>query len=98
MTEKRTPKSWTHYLSDDDGQYTLEEYTAGCLSMMLGHLMAMREAMEHVEGMTGAFDDLLSKSYGDTYASSPAVRAALDARRDEHRRLAAEQRDEEGQG
>jgi len=99
MAEKtRTPKSWTHYLSDDDTQYTLAEYTAACLSLMLGHTMAMREAAEHTEGMLGAMDQfasMLAERMAIPYASSAKTRAALDERRDEQRRQVALDRQKE---
>jgi len=93
--EKRTPQQWTEYLAMESNPVTLDEYVAGCLSRMLGATVAAAQAAEHTEGMLGAIDQLaeqLAANAGIAYASSGAVRAALDARRDELRRLGARER------
>lgn len=93
--EKRTPAQWTEYLAQEHNPVTLTEYMAGCLSRLLGAQIAATAAAEHTEGMLGARDQLdamLAERNGLPYAASSTVRAALDAQRDEHRRLAAEQR------
>lgn len=93
--EKRTPKQWVEYLSMESNPVTLQEFMAGCLSRMLGAQVEATQAAAHTEGMIGAIDQLaagLAERSGIPYASSGAVRAALDAQRDEQRRLAAEQR------
>lgn len=87
----RTPKSWTHYLADDEADFTLEEYTAAVLSRILGCLVESTQATQHLEGMVGAIDDMLARA-DPNYAGSSAVRAALDAQRDERRRLTAAER------
>lgn len=82
--EKRTPKSWTHYLADEDNPVTLEEYMAGCLSRILGAVTEGALASRHTEGMVGAIDQLaegLATKAGLPYASSAKVREALDATR-----------------
>lgn len=71
--QKRSPKSWTHYLGDDEGQYTLEEYQAGCLSKILGAVIAIAQATGHTEGMVGSLDELM-------HATNPDYRAIADRR------------------
>lgn len=81
---KRTPKSWTHYLADDDNPVTLEEYTAACLSRILGAVVEGAFAARHTEGMIGAIDQFaegLAERSGLPYASSAKVREALDRKR-----------------
>lgn len=90
---RRTPAGWSHYLANEHEQFTLAEFTAGCLSLLLGHTMAAREAAEHTEGMVGAIDQLaagLAERADLPYAASAKVRAAMDARRDQQRREALE--------
>ena len=62
MTEKRTPQEWAQYLmgpGSDTRQYTLEEYTAACLGLLLGHTIPIREAVEGNEGVTRRIDEFL---------------------------------------
>lgn len=94
VTEKRLPKSWARYLADEDNPVTLAEFTAACLSMMLGHQMAAREAAEHTEGMLGAIDEMFSRM-DPQYAGDGKVREALDKQRDDQRRMSTEQRAKE---
>lgn len=86
--ERRLPKSWARYLSDEDNPVTLEEFQAACLSLMLGHIQAMREAVEHTEGIQGAMDDLFAQMFPQQYAKDGKVRAALDVQRNEQRQQA----------
>jgi hypothetical protein len=93
--QKRTPKSWTHYLADEDNPVTLDEYMAGCLSRILGAVIEGASASRHTEGMIGAIDQFaegLAQRSGLPYASSGAVREALDARR--RQALGGAQKDE----
>jgi hypothetical protein len=93
--EKKTPVQWTEYLSQEHTPVTITEYMAGCLSRMLGAQIEATQAAAHTEGMIGAIDQLaagLAERSGIPYAASGDVRAALDARRDERRRLAASER------
>lgn len=59
---KRTPKSWTHYLADEDNPVTLDEYVAGCTSRILGCLIEIAAATGHTEGMVGSLDDLMAET------------------------------------
>lgn len=97
--ETRTPKQWTEYLALESNPVTLDEYMAGCLSRILGAVSEGAQAAQHTEGMLGAIDQLaeqVAANSGIAYASSGDVRAALDARRNELRRLAGRPADEEG--
>lgn len=62
----RSPKSWTHYLADDEGDFTLEEYTAAVLSRILGCLIESTQATQHLEGMIGSLDETMAET-NDTY-------------------------------
>lgn len=87
---KRTPAQWSEYLRRETEPITLEEFTAGCLARVLAVLLGIQGASEHTEGMVGAFDAFMAercRQEGTPYPSSGTVRAALDAARDERRRL-----------
>src|SRR4051812_34118084 len=97
--QRRTIRGWFDYLDDPKRELTESEFMALMLfntreyaRMTLDHVRGMQEAAEHTEGMLGAIDqfaaDLAGRS-GLPYAADGEVRAALDARRDEQRRLAA---------
>jgi hypothetical protein len=89
---RRTPRQWVEYLSQEEQPVTLDEYIAGCLGRILGAQTVATQAAEHTEGMLGAIDGLaeqIASRSGLPYASSGAVRAALDDARDRARRLAA---------
>lgn len=88
--EKRTPAAWTEYLSQEHNPVTLNEYMAGCLSRILAGMIETAQATAHTEGMLGAIDQFaeqIAERSGIPYAGDGAVRAALDARRDQQRRL-----------
>jgi hypothetical protein len=90
--ERRTVAGWVHYLTAPDAQLTLDELVALCIVTMRDNLLLSREAAEHTEGMLGAVDqfaEALAYRMGLPYASSGALRAALDAARDEARKLGA---------
>jgi len=96
MAVKRTPKSWAHYLSDSENPVTLEEFTAACLSLLLGHVQSLREAAEHTEGMVGAIDQLahgVASMTGLPYSASADVRHALDLKRSADRKALTEASD-----
>ena len=93
--EKRTPAQWSEYLAQEHNPVTLTEYMAGCLSRLLGAQIEATRAADHTEGILGAIDQLaatLAERTGLPYAASSTVRAALDARRDEDRRNALQER------
>lgn len=77
---RRTPRQWVDYLKSEEQPVTLEEFAAGCLSRILGCLVESTQALQHVEGMVGAVDDLLGKTHPE-YASSGGERAALAEQR-----------------
>lgn len=92
--EKRTPAGWVEYLAQEHNPVTLTEFMAGCLSRLLGTQIEATHAARHTEGMLGAIDQFaeqVARNSGIPYAASGSVREALDARRDEQRRLTAEQ-------
>jgi hypothetical protein len=92
---RRTIRRWLHELEAPDAQLTLDELSALCLLHIRENTLQARQAAEHTEGMVGAVDDLLARwtqQQGIPYAGSTEVRAALDAARDEHRKLAAARR------
>lgn len=99
--EKRTHKGWYRALSDKvekDEPLSITESMLLCLHNIQNHLYEIkretretREATEHVEGMLGALDNLaatMTQASGIPYASSGAVRQALDEQR-ERARMAA---------
>lgn len=102
MVAKRTLRGWFEYLNDDKREMTEMEFitvmvfnTREYSYLTLKLLQEMKAAAEHTEGMLGAIDQLaagLAEQAAIPYASSAAVREALDARRDELRRLAEQQR------
>lgn len=99
--EKRTPAAWTEYLAQEHQEVTITEYLAGCLSRLLGAQYEATAAAQHTEGMLGAIDQFASELAARSqipYAASATVRAALDAQRDERRRLAAEERNKALEG
>lgn len=90
--ERRTVAGWFHHLDAPDARLTLDELQALTLLHIRENVLRERLAAEHTEGMLGAIDQLasgLAERSGIPYATSGEVRAALDARRDEQRRLAA---------
>lgn len=99
---KRTLRGWFEYLDDPKREIDLNEFMAVMLmntreytKIMLELAIQTKDATEHTEGMLGAIDQLaagLADRSSIPYAASGTVRAALDAQRDEQRRLAAEQR------
>ena len=89
LDKKRTVKQWVAHLEMPDEPLTLQEFMALSLLHIRENTRQSREATEHVEGMLGAIDNFtneLANRSGIEYASSAAVRAALDAKRDEDRR------------
>lgn len=96
--QRRTVGEWVHHLEAPDAQLTLDEFNALTLLHIRENVLRGRLAAEHTEGMVGAIDQLaagLAERSGLPYASSDTVREALDARRDERRRLAAAQREDD---
>lgn len=104
LGKKRSPKAWTSYLADDDGSFTLEEYTAAVLSRILGCLVESTQATQHLEGMLSSLDDTMSET-NETYRRIATSRgngtsgrrgqadaAALDAARDAQRAIGASAR------
>jgi hypothetical protein len=97
--ERRTLRGWFEYLDDPTRELTLDEFVAVMAfnsreyaRLGLEHTRATAQAAEHTEGMLGAIDGLaeqIASRSGLPYASSGAVRAALDDARDRARRLAA---------
>lgn len=75
-----SPKWWTHYLSNDEGEFTLEEYRAACEARGLGALVEIAQAIRHLEGMYGTLDDHLSKINPD-YRQLSEGRARPEAKR-----------------
>lgn len=97
--ERKTVAGWVHYLDGPDQQLTLDELVALCVVHIRQNGLDARLAAEHTEGMLGAIDQLaeqMAANAGLPYAASSTVRAALDARRDEQRRLAARPANEGG--
>lgn len=95
MPETKTKEGWTHALREPGRQFTLQEFTALCLVDSLSYQTQTFHANEHVEGMLGAIDlfaSYLAQKMGVPYAESQTIRAALDAQRDEYRRVADEYR------
>jgi hypothetical protein len=93
--ERRTVAGWVHHLTAPDAQLSLTELMALMLIHMRDNMLMSREAAEHTEGMLGALDVLASvvaERSGLPYAASGDIRAALDAARDEHRKLAMAER------
>jgi hypothetical protein len=101
---RRTLREWFAYLDSTERELTLTEFMAVMLfnqreytRVLLEEVRQVRQAAEHTEGMLGALYLLASTvaaSSGVPYAGSGEVRAALDAARDETRRLAAAARSE----
>jgi hypothetical protein len=95
--QRRTLRGWFEYLDDSKRELTESEFMALMLfntreyaRVTMELTKGTKEAAEHTEGMVGAIDQLaagLAERSGIPYASSGAVRAALDARRDGQRRL-----------
>lgn len=97
--DRRTMRGWFEHLDDSKREVTLSEFMA----MMIMHereyarrsldlLCEIAEASAHTEGMLGAIDAaaaLVAERSGLPYAASGEIRAAMDAARDETRRLAA---------
>lgn len=100
--QRRTLRGWFEYLDMQGRELTLFEFMALMLfnireyaRVTMELTKGAKEAAEHTEGMVGAMDQLaagLAERSGIPYASSSNVRAALDAHRDEQRRLAADER------
>lgn len=98
MDERRTLLGWFDYLDAKGRELTLDEFSAVMAfntrewtRLILDEIRLARQASEHTEGMVGALDQLaagLAHVSGLPYASSPRIREALDAQRDERRRLA----------
>jgi hypothetical protein len=86
--ERRTREGWIHELSRPGAELTITELLALCLMEMRDNALLARLATEHLEGMVGAVDEMCSRM-DPGYQADGQVRAALDARRDEQRRLAA---------
>jgi uncharacterized protein (UPF0305 family) len=98
MAERRTMLAWFEYLDDRKRELTLEEFMAlmlfnireyGRVTMESSH--QTKQATEHLEGMVGAIDEMASRM-DPNYAGSGKVREALDAQRDEQRRLTEQAR------
>jgi hypothetical protein len=93
--ERRTIPGWLHHLSAPGAELTLMEVMALMLVHIRDNGLLAREAAEHTEGMLGALDVLaatVAERSGLPYAANGEVRAALDAARDDQRRLAAAER------
>lgn len=95
---RMTLRGWFEYLDDPKRELTESEFMALMLfntreyaRLTMELVKQQKDATEHVEGMVGAIDAMLSQSNPD-YPSSGAVREALDVKRDADRQLAAEQR------
>jgi hypothetical protein len=86
--ERRTREQWVHELSRPGAALTITELLALCLMELRDNALLARLATEHLEGMVGAVDEMCSRM-DPAYKSDGQVRAALDAARDEQRRLAA---------
>lgn len=99
--DRRTHKGWYRALSDKvekDEPLSISESMLLALHNIQNHLHEIRldtresrQATEHVEGMLGALDNLAATMAGGAgipYASSGAVRQALDEQR-ERARMAA---------
>lgn len=97
--QRRTLLGWFEYLDDPKRELTESEFMALMLfntreytRLTMEMTKTTKDAAEHTEGMLGAIDQFaenLAARSGIPYASSGDVRAALDARRDKQRRLAA---------
>lgn len=93
--DRKTIAGWVHQLEAPDAHLTLDEFNALTLLHIRENVLRGRAATEHTEGMLGAIDQFASEvaaRSGIPYAADGVVRAALDAQRDEQRRLAAEGR------
>lgn len=99
MSERRTLRGWFDYLDDPRRELTEMEFMAVMLMNSREYLRVLLEltrqstaAAEHTEGMLGALDQFaagLAERSGLPYATSATMRAAMDAARDDARRLAA---------
>lgn len=74
MTERRTVKSWLHYLQDPDAQLTLAEFTALTLVHIRENVKDAREGTQHLEGMVGSLDELMAAT-NPVYQQIAAKRA-----------------------
>lgn len=93
--ELKTKEGWIHTLREPGRQLTLDEFVALCTADALSYQVQAFHASEHTEGMIGAIDFFLSQlapRMGLPYAASSMIRAAMDAQRDEERRIADEYR------
>lgn len=105
--DRRSLREWFAYLDSTERELTLNEFMAVMVfnqreytRLMLEMLQQVRLSGEHTESMLGALDQaaaLIAQVNGVPYAASHEVRAALDAARDEQRRLAAAAR-KDGEG
>jgi hypothetical protein len=102
MPTRRTLRGWFEYLDDPKRALTESEFLAVMAfnqreyaRMSWELLRGIAAASEHTEGMLGAIDQLaaaIAERSGLPYAANGEVRAALDAARDDQRRLAAAER------
>jgi hypothetical protein len=86
--ERKTREQWVHDLIRPGAELTLTEVMALCLIEMRDQAVLTRAGVDHLEGMIGAIDELCARA-DPSYKADGQVRAALDARRAEQRRLAA---------
>jgi hypothetical protein len=96
--QRRMLRGWFDYLDDPKRELTESEFIALMLfntreyaRLTLDLVRELKDSNEHTEGMLGAIDQLAEQMAGNAglpYPSSETVRAALDARRDDQRRLA----------
>lgn len=89
---RRSITGWVHYLEDPELRLTLDEMSLLSLLHIREHSLRTKLGTEHVESMVGALDTFawrLAERMGVPYDSSGEIRSALDAARDEQRRLAA---------
>lgn len=80
--EKRTPKGWTEYLAQEEAEFTLSEYMAGCLSRILGCAIEQAQAAGHTEAMVGRFEQWAARrdqlfGLSDAQAELALTREAL---------------------
>lgn len=97
--DRRTLREWFAYLDSSERELNLNEFMALMLfnsreysRIMLEMLREIQNSSEHTEAMLGAMDVLaerLASANGLPYAASHEIRVAMDAARDEHRKLAA---------
>lgn len=104
--DRRTLREWFAYLDSSERELTVTEFMALMLfnqreyqRMQLEMVANLKNAVEHTEAMLGALDVLaerIAAMNGLPYAASREIRGAMDAARDEHRRLAAAAREAAG--